>query len=80
MLAEEDELAGLVRGNQAGWGSAEVLGALIAGGLLGAGFLASERRASEPMVPVFPVPEISSVFWMASRDARVLFGKRTRIP
>ena len=42
---------GLVRGNQAGWGSAEVLGALIAGGLLIAGFVAWERRAREPMVP-----------------------------
>ena len=42
---------GLVRGNQAGWGSAEVLAALVAGGLLAAAFVAWERRAPAPMVP-----------------------------
>jgi EmrB/QacA subfamily drug resistance transporter len=43
---------GLVRGNQAGWTSAEVLGALAGGALLVAGFVAWERRAREPMVPM----------------------------
>jgi EmrB/QacA subfamily drug resistance transporter len=43
---------GLVRGNQAGWGSAEVLAALIGGGLLIAAFLVWEGRAREPMVPL----------------------------
>jgi EmrB/QacA subfamily drug resistance transporter len=42
---------GLVRGNQAGWGSPEVLAALVAGGLLAAAFVAWERRAPAPMVP-----------------------------
>ncbi|MHB8533583.1 MAG: MFS transporter [Solirubrobacteraceae bacterium] len=43
---------GLVRGNQSGWGSAEVLGT-IAGGLgLITAFLAWERRAPAPMVPL----------------------------
>jgi len=42
---------GLVRGNQAGWGSPEALAALVAGGLLAAAFVAWERRAPAPMVP-----------------------------
>ena len=41
---------GLVRGNQVGWGSAEVVGSLIAGVLLMIAFVAWERRASEPML------------------------------
>src|SRR6476660_1917977 len=43
---------GLVRGNQAGWGSAEVLGALISGAVLVAAFVAWELRAREPMLPM----------------------------
>jgi EmrB/QacA subfamily drug resistance transporter len=43
---------GLVRANAAGWGSLEVVGSLGAGLLLAAGFVAWERRAREPMLPV----------------------------
>jgi EmrB/QacA subfamily drug resistance transporter len=43
---------GMVRGNQAGWGSAEVIGALAAGALLVGAFVAWERRAREPMLPL----------------------------
>jgi EmrB/QacA subfamily drug resistance transporter len=43
---------GLVRSNQAGWGSAEVVGAIAAGVLLSAAFVAWELRASEPMLPM----------------------------
>ena len=43
---------GLVRGNQVGWGSPEVIGALVAGVVLVAGFVAWERRAREPMLPM----------------------------
>jgi EmrB/QacA subfamily drug resistance transporter len=43
---------GLVRGNAAGWASAEVIGALGAGLALTAGFVAWERRAPEPMLPL----------------------------
>jgi EmrB/QacA subfamily drug resistance transporter len=43
---------GLVRGNQAGWGSPEVIGALAAGALLVAAFVAWELRAREPMLPM----------------------------
>ena len=43
---------GLVRGNQAGWGSPEVVAALGAAALLAVAFVAWERRAREPMVPL----------------------------
>jgi MFS family permease len=43
---------GLVRGNQAGWGDVEVVGALVAGVLLVAAFVVWERRAREPMLPM----------------------------
>jgi EmrB/QacA subfamily drug resistance transporter len=43
---------GLVRGNQAGWGSLEVVGSLAAGALLSAAFVTWERRAPEPMLPM----------------------------
>jgi EmrB/QacA subfamily drug resistance transporter len=41
---------GLVRGNDAGWGSAEVIGSLLGGGLLAIAFVAWERRVREPML------------------------------
>jgi EmrB/QacA subfamily drug resistance transporter len=43
---------GLVRGNQTGWTSVEVIAALVAGALLVAGFVAWEQRAREPMLPL----------------------------
>ena len=43
---------GLVRGNQAGWGSPEVVGSLAVGALLVAAFVAWELRAREPMLPM----------------------------
>lgn len=43
---------GLVHGNRIGWGSAEVLASLGAGGVLGAAFVASQRsRAWDAMIP-----------------------------
>jgi EmrB/QacA subfamily drug resistance transporter len=42
----------LVRANIVGWGSGEVLATLIGGGGLLCAFLAWERRASSPMVPL----------------------------
>jgi EmrB/QacA subfamily drug resistance transporter len=41
---------GLVRGNQVGWGSVEVVGALAAGVALTVAFIAWERRVREPML------------------------------
>jgi EmrB/QacA subfamily drug resistance transporter len=43
---------GLVRANQAGWGSVEVLASLTVGVLLIAGFVGWELRAREPMLPM----------------------------
>ena len=43
---------GLVRGNQAGWGSFEVVAALSTGVLLFAAFVAWELRVREPMLPM----------------------------
>jgi len=43
---------GLVRGNTAGWGSPEVIAALLAAALLVAAFIAWERRARAPMLPM----------------------------
>ena len=43
---------GLVRGNSVGWSSFEVLATLVAGGVLAIVFVAWERRASAPMLPL----------------------------
>ena len=43
---------GLVRGNQAGWGSVEVIASLAVGAALVAAFVAWERRARQPMLPM----------------------------
>ncbi|CAN7349686.1 MFS transporter [Variovorax sp. LjRoot130] len=43
---------GLTRGHEAAWASVEVAGALAAGLLLAIGFLAWERRAVAPMLPL----------------------------
>jgi EmrB/QacA subfamily drug resistance transporter len=43
---------GLVRGNDAGWGSLEVVGTLGAGVVLTCAFVAWELRAREPMLPM----------------------------
>ena len=43
---------GLVRGNLAGWDSPEVVAALVTGAVLVAAFVAWERRAREPMLPL----------------------------
>jgi EmrB/QacA subfamily drug resistance transporter len=43
---------GLVRGNGVGWGSPEILGALVAGALVVAAFVAWELRTGHPMLPM----------------------------
>src|SRR4051794_1898167 len=42
---------GLVRGNSVGWGSVEVVSAIVLGCLLVAAFVVWERRAPAPMLP-----------------------------
>lgn len=43
---------GLMRGNRAGWGNAEVLIALAAGALLAIAFIVAERRTGDAMLPM----------------------------
>ncbi len=43
---------GLVNGNSHGWTSLQIVGALLAGALLLAAFVAYELRAAEPMLPM----------------------------
>jgi EmrB/QacA subfamily drug resistance transporter len=43
---------GLVRGNSVGWGSGEIVGALVAGAVVLAAFVAWELRAEHPMLPM----------------------------
>ena len=43
---------GLIRTGEVGWGSVQVIASLIAGVVLLAGFLAWERRATDPMLPL----------------------------
>ncbi len=43
---------GLVRGNGQGWGSAEIVGSLVLGALLVAGFVLWELRTVAPMLPM----------------------------
>jgi hypothetical protein len=43
---------GLMGGNRAGWTAPEVIAALAAGVVLSVAFIAWERRAREPMVPM----------------------------
>jgi EmrB/QacA subfamily drug resistance transporter len=71
---------GLVRGNAAGWGSAEVVGTLAAGALLFVAFVAWERRAREPMLPLdlfrsrsFSAGNAAMFFTFASLFSAVFF-------
>src|SRR5712692_6758322 len=60
---------GLVRGNGAGWGSPEIIGALVAGAVVTALFVVWELRASAPMLPMgffrnrtFALANVASLF------------------
>jgi EmrB/QacA subfamily drug resistance transporter len=71
---------GLVRGNTAGWGSAEVVGTLTAGVLLVGAFVAWEMRAREPMLPMrffrvraFSAGNAAIFFTLASLFGAVFF-------
>jgi EmrB/QacA subfamily drug resistance transporter len=60
---------GLVRGNGQGWGSAEIVTALVAGAILFALFILWELRVKEPMLPMrffknraFALANVASLF------------------
>src|SRR5262249_57706435 len=60
---------GLVRGNSVGWGSPEIVGALLAGAVVTALFVLWELRAPAPMLPmrffrsrVFALTNVASLF------------------
>jgi EmrB/QacA subfamily drug resistance transporter len=60
---------GLVRGNSIGWGSPEIVGALVGGAVVLALFVAWETRAKSPMLPMrffrnrtFSLANVSSLF------------------
>src|SRR3954462_7362866 len=71
---------GLVRGNTAGWASPEVVGSLAVGAMLVGAFVAWERRAPEPMLPMrffrsraFSAGNAAIFFTLASLFAAVFF-------
>ncbi|GIH15533.1 MFS transporter [Rugosimonospora africana] len=71
---------GLVRSGTAGWGSGEVLGTLVAGVVLLAGFVAWELRAPQPMMPMrlfmvreFAAGNVSALLLTASLFSTVFF-------
>jgi EmrB/QacA subfamily drug resistance transporter len=71
---------GLVRGNRAGWGSPEVVGALVTGAGLTVAFILYELRAKEPMLPMrlfrsraFAAGNASNLLLSASLFSAVFF-------
>ena len=71
---------GLVRGNSAGWGSAETLSTLAAGVLLAVAFVAWELRARAPMLPMrlfrsrsFSAGNVSIFFLNATLTGAIFF-------
>jgi EmrB/QacA subfamily drug resistance transporter len=69
-----------VRAPEAGWMSAEVVGALVLGAVLGAGFVVWERRAAHPMMPLeyfanrgFTTGNIVNFFLMVSLIGSLFF-------
>jgi EmrB/QacA subfamily drug resistance transporter len=60
---------GLVRGNSVGWGSGQIVGALLTGAVVLGAFVAWELRAESPMLPMrffrnraFALTNVSSLF------------------
>ncbi|MBO2447409.1 MFS transporter [Actinomadura barringtoniae] len=71
---------GLVRGDRAGWSSAEILVAFVGGAVLLAGFAIWERRAPAPMLPLrlfrsraFSAGNLAVFFLNASMTGAIFF-------
>src|SRR5205085_11006554 len=70
---------GLVRGNEVGWGSAQIVGSLVAGAAVLAAFVAWELRAPEPMMPMsffrnrtFSIANLAKLFQIFGQCGAVL--------
>jgi EmrB/QacA subfamily drug resistance transporter len=70
----------LVRGNSVGWGSPEIVAALVLGTLLTAAFVAWELRARAPMLPMrffrnrtFALANVSSLFMFFGMFGSIFF-------
>ena len=61
---------GLLRGNDAGWGSAQILGALLGGAALLVVFLVIERLQERPMLDVSLFRRPADIFGMALHEHR----------
>ncbi|ADB49022.1 DHA2 family efflux MFS transporter permease subunit [Conexibacter woesei] len=66
---------GLIRGNEDGWGSAPIVAALVGAGLLFVAFVAVERRAEAPMLPLalFRIPAFSGTALIAFAQSVAIY-------
>jgi EmrB/QacA subfamily drug resistance transporter len=66
---------GLIRGNEDGWGSPVIAGSLIGGGALIGAFVAVERRAEAPMLPLslFRIPAFTGTALVAFAQSVALY-------
>jgi EmrB/QacA subfamily drug resistance transporter len=66
---------GLIRGNEDGWSSLPIAGSLIGGGVLLAAFVAVERRAEAPMLPLslFRIPAFTGTALVAFAQSVALY-------
>jgi EmrB/QacA subfamily drug resistance transporter len=66
---------GLIRGNEAGWGSTAIVGSLVGAGALAIAFLLVERRAEAPMLPLslFRIPAFTGTALVAFAQSVALY-------
>ena len=66
---------GLIRGQAAGWGSPEIVGALVAAAALVVAFVVAERRAADPMLPpsLFAIPPFTGTAIVAFAQSVALY-------
>jgi EmrB/QacA subfamily drug resistance transporter len=66
---------GLIRGNEDGWGSPAIAGSLVGAALLGLAFVAVERRAAAPMLPLplFRIPAFAGTALVAFAQSVALY-------
>ena len=66
---------GLIRGNEDGWGSLPIAGSLVGAAVLLAAFMAVERRAEAPMLPLslFRIPAFTGTAVVAFAQSVALY-------